>query len=132
MYKGIVHDRTSGNVYYGLCMVSQEGFITIQDPIRRDRASKSIHKFKKGTSFVDCVFEEYGEKCRDLMLPTHTVFLELLNDNDIVGWAGTTKEAVEKKLEAIAEEAKRVHDAEKKAFLDKKSKFGRFLYKLFG
>jgi hypothetical protein len=131
MFKAIVHNRESGIVYLAYCIVSQKGFATLKDPISRHSISRDLLKFRDGNSYMGCACEEYGVKHGTLLIATSALFMEVLSDNESVSWANVTKEDAEKKLDNREEEAQKVHDEEKKAFLDKKSKFGRLIYTIF-
>lgn len=65
------------------------------------------------------------------MLPISTLFIELLNDTDVVPWAEVTKEDAEKKLYTLEVEAEKTYDEAKKAYLDKKNGLVKILYKIF-
>jgi hypothetical protein len=133
-FKAIAHDRKTGEIYYGLCTIdtiTQGDFVTLKEPIRQQKTCRIIRKFKKGITYIDHAYVDFGEKLNDIMISIPSMFIELLNDIDIITWADTTKEAAEKKLDDIEKEAQAVYDAEKKTFLDKKSKLGRFLYNIF-
>lgn len=131
MFKAIVHDRELGILYYATCDIAHENIVTLFKPIYKNRLSTSIQKFKKGYTYHECEYEDYGTKCNDLMLPISTLFIELLSDTDVVPWAEVTKEDAEKKLYTLEVEAEKTYDEAKKAYLDKKNGLVKILYKIF-
>ena len=132
MFKALVYDRKSGIKYYTGCEISSDGFVTFHDPVKYMQTGRGMYKFKNGTSYIDYICVEYGEKSRNLMVSINHLFIEVLNEGDTFPWVTKTKIEAEKELDAQEKEAKRIHDENEKAFLDKKSRLGRLLYKIFG
>jgi len=138
----IVYDRKSGNYYYANIYVSDNGFVTLKNPVKRMRESIIINKFKNGYSFTDTIFLGYGVSCNDFMLPGKDVVIEILKKDKILewvtlikdetlDWVTLTKEDAKIKLECLRDEANDTCKRDKQQYIDNLSEFKRFWYLLF-
>lgn len=127
----LLHDRKSGNVYYGTCDYQEAVVIRLRDPVCRRRTSILVNIFQKGNWGTSYEFMEYGVACNDIILSIESVFIEIIPDHKNVGWVDVTEKKAEELLADIkkAIEAKNVED--EKMYYAGKSPLSIFFMKLF-
>lgn len=122
-----IFDRKTCTFYYAESYEIKDGFVHAKNPTKKSRISGQKNIFEKGNTHVDTFFVEYGEKCYDFLLPSHSTIIEEMPQQK---WATVSKEEAETLVLDEQTGAQILHDELKAEFLSKLSFWKMFLYKI--
>lgn len=130
--RALVTDKRSGCIYLCYLITSTDGFVTLQSPVKQQRVTRDLPKFKDGNTIYEFGMQHYGEPCRDLMLPNERVFAEILAKDEEVKWSNVTEIEAENLINTRYDEASDKHKRDKEVYYQNRSDFEKFFLRLFG
>jgi hypothetical protein len=123
----LIFDRKTCAFYNVESYEIKDGFVHAKNPTKKCRITRQKSVFKEGTTHIDSVTAEYGEKCYDFLLPSHSTVIEEMPQQI---WATVSKEEAEKSVLDEETGAQILHDELKAQFLSKLGFWKMFLYKI--
>lgn len=122
-----IFDRKTCAFYYAESYEIKDGFVHAKIPTKKCRITGQKNIFKENMTCIDTFFVEYGQKCYDFLLPSHSTVIEEVPQQK---WVTVSKEEAEALVSDEEIAAQVLHDELKADFLNKLSFWKMFLYKI--